>query len=160
DEAGAASGAYGSYGQVISNLCNSGTVDGNCVIAQRTPFGIGDTLAGNGSLTIVSGGALYNVVPALGTTGLTVSFPKGSVTVQSGGVVNANTQLTAASLVVAAGGSFIADGLGYPGGFQANGAGPGGGFGNYTAPETPVGGQGGGGGSYGGSGGAGSGAPY
>ncbi|SHJ79052.1 hypothetical protein SAMN02745216_02253 [Desulfatibacillum alkenivorans DSM 16219] len=125
-------------GTSFAFTCDSGDLNGTCVISSTQLMANGEVISGAGDLIIADGGSL--------TTNAGESFSiamDGDVVIESGGSIAGNlSSLTAANLTLESGGSINANGKGYAGGLGPE---PGVSVHSYK--------QGAGGGGYGGSGG-------
>ncbi|ACL03932.1 hypothetical protein Dalk_2239 [Desulfatibacillum aliphaticivorans] len=107
-----------SPGASFAFTCDSGDLNGTCVISSTQLMTNGEVISGTGGLIIADGGSLR--------TNAGESFyihMDGDVTIESGGSIEGNlSSLTAANLTIESGGSISANGKGFASG-QGEGAG-------------------------------------
>ena len=130
----------GSPASALAFTCDSGDLNGACVVSTTQLVSNGEVITGTGDLVIVNGGNL--------TCNAGESFSiamDGDVVIESGGSITGNlSSLTTENLIIESGGAISADAKGL-----ASGQGEG------TGDATSVKNEGGGGAGHGGSGGGG-----
>jgi hypothetical protein len=117
--------------EVFPIICDSGALSADCFINADQDVASGVTVEVAGNLTIQNGGRLHNLTNQEGITFLL----GGDLIIQNGGKIESNIySLSAANVIINAGGVLTAEGLGYYGGRRepynlfGHGQGPAGGF--------------------------------
>jgi hypothetical protein len=129
-----------------NDICDDGTNTTTCYVYSTKSISAGSIKQFN-ILIVQNGGAL-------GSSGI-FKINATSITIESGGKINASVNITSTNLTIQNGSVIDASGRGFAGGSSGTGSGPGGGTAGDGCDAS--GGGGGGGGSYGGVGGTGTG---
>lgn len=141
-------GFPGTYSATFTSLCDSGNLSTTCTISSVKNLHSGYAISGTGNLVIASGGALKAVS---GNQEMSIAM-SGDVTIQNGGLIEANlTSFTATNVDIQTGGIVRADSKGHFGTMYAAGSGTGGGAVGYynNGGNTAGGGHGGAGATVG-----------
>ena len=121
--------------------CDSGDLDTTCYVSSSKTLDDEETVTGTGNLVIQNGGDLT----AAATEQFTIDLD-GDITIESGGKITGNCDVSSANLTINSGGEIDVDQKGYAGGNGASaGSGPGGGAGTTVNNQW----AGGGGSGYG-----------